>query len=373
MGILYGLTAVAIFIIGFVIYYIIQFEKPQTLGTVYANGLSCTEEDINIVEVKIHSNENNNGQVCYEVLFNGYTDYIGGAVKGFGMQLAGDYTGQHAYTTISGEQAVTWYGGIQLYNTDDYGVSSYVTSNMPNELYIDIDGAFYKICFETFKYNELKSGFWNSVFGKTEEKELSYNFYSLFDYIVNSALSDSARFENGEYSISLLDCSKFIKFMYQDTDTQYKDLPKTSTMYEFLKIHVTYSKDGMIDASQSLFHQYYGNSSWNYYNNTDIENYWNAYANLELTEANMNYVYNEEKSAYYITIDENFAKYLQGLSNANISLNINTSNLDFEIYGIDLYNFYFKIKSFEITADSVEDFVMYNQTSCDVVPTIKAV
>ena len=271
MGVMYALASISAIVILLVVYNIIAKEKPQTLGTVYANTLSCSDEDINIAEVKIHANENNNGQACYEILWNGYTDYLGSAIKGFGMQspIKDDYSGK-TYN-INGEQFYTYIDNVTLYNTDDNSKSSYVVNDIPNELYIDIDGKFYKIVFETFTYKLPDTSFIGSLLGRTKEYSDKYNFYTLFDYILEASLSDSAKHDNGEYSIALLDLSKYIKFYYQDDDTQYKPLDEASTMYEFLKIKVTYSKDGLTEASQSMFKQYQGNSSWNYYNNTDVE------------------------------------------------------------------------------------------------------
>lgn len=379
MIIMYVLAGLSLLISSFVIYNLLTTIKPETLGTIYAGTLSCTEEDINILEVKIHSNENKNGQACYEILWNGYVDYQGGAVKGFGMQSTMkdgfSYPGDCTFKTINGEFVATYMAPIKLYNTDDNGKSSYVVEDIPNELYIDIEGKFYKIKFKEFAYEVYQTkgwDWWNKLWNIKETKYKSYNFYSVFDYIIESACSDSAKYENGEFSIPLLDFSKYFEFWYQDEDTQYKPLDEASTMYKFLKVHVTYSKDGLTDASQSLFKQVYGNSSWNYFNNTDAKEYWNAYSVIELNENHLNYVYDEVESAYYVTIDKQFANYLKGLSKAEVNINLNLTNLDFETYAINLENFDFRIESFEITTDR-EDFEIYSQQSCEIVPMIKVV
>ena len=377
MSILYCLTAIASLILVYVIYNIAEKEKPQTLGTVYADSLSKSEEDINIIEVKIHSNENNNGQACYEVLYNGYTDYQGGAIKGFGIQKTNLRDNRNIYfTDLQGNKVLVTGHDSQMYYTDDLGTSTYVTNDMPNELYIDINGSFYKIQFDSYQrevYSKKGWDAWNIFWNIKTTENVSYNFYSLSDFILNSAASNSAKHENGEYTISLLDCSKYIKVLYQDKDTQYKPLDKTSTMYEFLKIHVTYSKDGMTNASQSLFHQYYGNASWSFFNDTEVEDYWNAYANIELTESNINYVYNNEKSSYYATIDEEFAQYLSTLTKADIKVSLDFNDLDFDVYGIDLSNFSFDINSFEIITEYGSDLTIYNSDKCETQPVLKVV
>lgn len=361
MGILYALTGIALIVIFFSIYNITSLSKPQTLGTIYASTLSRAEEDIYIVEVNIYSNENKNGMPCYEVLWNGYTDYQGNNIKGFGIQ------------------SETLYGKKSLYTTDDLGQSTYKSTDMPTELYFDIDGKFYKYQFESYGVEELKRSNNNLLQGlyvlflNTEIVYYPYTYEDLFHYICPSAETNSAKHENGEFTIPMLDLSKYVKIMYQNEHTQYVDLPKTSTMYEFFKVKVNYSKDGMTDASQSMFHQFRHSPTWNYYNNTDVEKYWNAYSELQLNEKHINYVYNEFESAYYIVLDTKFSQYLKSLSYSEISIVLDTTAVDFDIYGIDLEHFDFKIKSFEIIVDSVEDFEIYNSDKCSLNPTIKAV
>ena len=76
-------------------------------------NMSVNDNDINIVEVKIFSNKNNNGQAVYEIQYNGYVDYQGGAIKGFGMQsnTKDNYSAQTIYQTNSGEIVTTYLGG----------------------------------------------------------------------------------------------------------------------------------------------------------------------------------------------------------------------------------------------------------------------
>lgn len=368
---LYILTALALGVSIFVIYQLVVYTKPETLGTVYANTLSVNDNDINIVEVKIFSNKNNNGQAVYEIQYNGYVDYQGGAIKGFGMQsnTKDNYSAQTIYQTNSGEIVTTYLGGIQLYNTDDLSKSSYVVNEMPTELYIDIDGAFYKIVFEQFEYERFSTNgwdAWNRFWGITTTDIMSYNYYSIFDYIIETAMSDSAKYDNGEFSIPLLDLSKYIKFYYQAEDTQYHPLDEASTMYEFLKIHITYSDDGMTSAQQSMFKQYYGNSDWSFYSDTDVEDYWNAYSDITITEKHLNAVYNELENAYYVTLDREFANYLNTLQMSEITVNLNLDNLDYAIYGIDLQNFDFNMESLTISSNEISELEIYNQEDCSV-------
>lgn len=385
MGIIYALTGCALVVIFFSLYNILALSKPQTLGTIYASTLSRAEDDVYIIEVNIYSNENKNGISCYEVLWNGYTDYQGNNIKGFGMQ-ASVLPQEHKYSKVAPGSVflihdvdspyITEFSEATMYYTDDLGVSSYVTNEMPGELYFDIDGSFYKYEFQTFDrevYSTTGWNFFNALFNITKNEKVPFNYNTLFEVIVSSALTDSARYENGEFTISMLDLSKYVKILVQNEDKQYVDLPKTSTTYDLFKVKVTYSKDGMTDASQSMFHQFKHSTTWNYYNNTDVEKYWNAYFELKLDEKTINYVFNEFESAYYIVLDTKFSQYLKSLSYAEISIVLDITAVDFDVYGIDLEHFDFKIKSFEILVDNAEDFEIYNSDRCSVNPTIKVV
>lgn len=383
MSIVYGLTAISLIIISFVIYNIIAKEKPQTLGTVYISSLTCSDEDINIVEVKIHSNENGNGVSCYEVLWNGYTDYQGKAIKGFGIQStelpkAHDYNmcpdGSFAFNYVQSPY-ITEFPNSTMYTTDDLGLSYYVPSGMPNELYFDIDGKMYKYQFKTFEreiYSTNGWNFFNQVFQIKTTEKVSFNYYTLFNSIVNSALTESAKEEYLEFAMNMFDLSPYVEIYYQDEDTQYKPLSKTSTMYKLFKIKITYSKDGLTDVSQSIFKQLKGNSSWDFYSNTDVKEYWNAYSSIVLTENNLNYVYDESESSYYAVIDENFAEYLSSLSYAEIIFDLDFTVLDFDVYAIDLKNFDFDVKNIDIQSNN-EDFVVYNQAYCEIIPNLGVV
>lgn len=385
MSVAYVLTGFALLVISFVLFNIVQREKPKTLGTIYAGTLTCSSEDVNIIEVNIYSNENKNGQVCYEVLWNGYTDYLGREIKGFGMQSS-VLPKSHNYSMVPEDSIflvadaespyIVNFPEATMYNTDDLGLSSHVIADMPNELYFDIDGKMFKYEFQTFNrevYSTKGWNFFNAVFDITTTEKISFNYNTLFNVIVRSALTDSAKENYSEFAINMLDLDQYLKILYLDDNNQYQPLPKTSSMYKLFKVKVNFSKDGMTDVNQSLFKQFKGSSSWDYYSKTGVEEYWNAYTELVLTENNINFVYNEVESSYCVILDEKFSNYLDGLKNAEISIVLDLSALDFKVYGIDLKNFNFRISDFEILSNSFDNFKIYNLDSCSVEPMLRVV
>ena len=127
MIILYCLTAVATLVGTFVIYYMATVAKPWTLSVTYADTLNVTEGKPPIINVDIHSNENNNGKPVYDLRINSYTDSEGNGVAGFGIQCVGnwkiinnsDYE-KYSYIDNKFSYKASMEGSIKNYGIDDY-------------------------------------------------------------------------------------------------------------------------------------------------------------------------------------------------------------------------------------------------------------
>ena len=410
MIIVFCLTGISLLFGGFALYNIISVEKPWTIGVAYASKIEVNENSVPIVNIKIYENKNGNGETVYDMQFNSYTDTKNQGIAGFGIQCVGDYavfnrsgikdnTVPTAFTSIFNTSDTndytdyinkvkdlkvkrlnksTIYGDFHLYYTGDNGVTYHTLpdSKVDNFLLITISGSNYKLTLKDYSYTYEDKNAWQEFWGlkgKTVEVKTAFTWYEVFQHTMNSAKDNSGTVEFEEYSLSLFDLSDYLDIQYMDDNGQYHNMAETTENRTYLTIPVTYSAKGATQASDSLFKQIASSPTWSYYSDTDIENYWNAYAELSLTEANVNFVYNEAESAYYITLDEKFSEYLKGLSNAEISINLDLTALDFEIYGIDLQNFSFDIEAFEISTTLTENFKIYNSNACSVTPTLKAV
>lgn len=399
MIVLYCLTAISFVVSGFVIYQLATIKKPFTIGVTYADKLSYDESQRSIANVKINSNDNNNGLAVYDLQFSSYTDTEGNGVTSFGIQCTGDWE-IHSFDYLAeqmidnleevekykADQTAKYgnsiktlensfvFGNFHFYYTGDNGVTYTVLSEdmIDNYLLIDIDGEFYRLVLNTYTTHTVHySNWWNKLWGikSYKEVEVEYSWYHLFDYIMNSALKNSGTEDFSEFPLALLDCSEFIKVEKLDSNGQYYELENTAEIRNYLIIPVEYTKDGALDTSDSLFKMVNSSTSWSYYGQTDVKEYWNAYSELLITEKNLNFVYNSEFDKYYITIDNDFSKYLDKLSNTEISICIDLDNIDFDIYALDLQNFTFDIKSFVISSEIAQDFTIYNQSACEIVPT----
>ncbi len=392
MILMYILGGLSLLVGSFVIYNLVNFAKPQTLGVTYASTLNSSSGKEPICTVNIWSNENNNGQQMYEILWNSYTDADGQGIKGFGMQVVGDYVVINAADIYGDRDEDYWeklgkatefkngfskegtlaYGDWYFYNTDDLGESSYMLpfDKIGNNLYISIEDKFYQIRLTNYTYNVDKTVwlFWN----KREEHSASQTFFELTDFVFHSALQDSARHENSTYYINFLECSAFYEILYKDEKGQYHEMPDTTDLKNYLQVKVNYHKDGITSATDSMFKQIGYSTTWSFFNNDNLKKYWNAYGEIKITEKQINSIYNKERNSYYVTIDEKFAKYLENANMAEIIVDINLDNLNYDIYGIDLKFFTFDMKQFEITStkNTAETFVLYNSGNTNIAPTL---
>lgn len=386
---IYILTAFALLVSAFVIYNIITKEKPWTLGVTYASLLTSNDNQVSICTVSIKDNSNNNGQSLYEIQWNSYTDTDGSGISGFGIQAVGcDWTvlngdinseyymfnnlalesAYNNYSRMLAQNSSLIFGDIYLYYTGDNGQVYYSLSSddLDNYLLIDIDGQFYRLTLKEYTYTAQKDGFWNELFNRTETRTTTYSWFEVFDYIIESAINASGSTEFSEFPLALFDLSKYFDIEYKDDNGQYHSLPNTSENRNYLTIQVNYEKDGATEASDSTFKQIAYSTSWNYYSDFELDNYWNAYSEIVITEDYVNAVYNQLENSYYLTIDEKFANYLSRLKMSNISIILNLDNLDYEVYGIDLQYFNFNMESFTINSSTISELEIYNQENCPV-------
>ena len=269
-------------------------------------------------------------------------------------------------TTTGFGGSTTLIGGVYTYNSDDLGISSY-SGKVPNQLFIQIDGTNYLMEFESYRYKDYSSRYgaewFNRLINNYKVKYVDYTFLDLFDLIVQSVITNSAKEDFAQFSIPLLNCSELIRLRVLDEDGQYVDLGTTSIDYDFLKVHINYSKDGVLKASESLFHQVANESSWNYFDSFETEDYWNSYSVVNITESNVCFVESTYyEGQYYIALTEEYADYLNTLTNVEINVDINLDNISRELCGIDMTNFNFDFDDFIITSSDTQTFDVINSS-----------
>ncbi len=386
MIIMYILTAISLVVSAFVIYNMATTKKPWTIGVTYADKLSFDENQASIATIKVHGNENNNGQAVYDLQFSSYTDADGNGVTSFGIQCVGDWEIRRIsdfignipahiefsdlYKKYKGKMVNETYvlGDFSLYYTADGGTTYTILpeDKVDDFLLIDIGGEFYRLSLKTYTYTTEKTVFlwWKT----TETRTAQYTWYEVFDYLMTSAINNSGKEEFSQFPLPLMDCAEYLTIEKYD-GRQYHPLDKTTEVRNYLTVPVDYTKNGATVASDSLFKMVNASTAWEFYSHSDLDEYWNAYSEIEITAKNINFVYNSLESAYYITIDKTFAEYLNNLTNAEISISINLDEIDLAIYGIDLQNFTFDIEAFNVSATNHEALTVYNQSACDIVPT----
>ena len=397
MIIMYVLTGIATLLGCFSLYNLLAEEKPWTLGVVYASKLKTEEGQVPIVNVKVNGNENGNGLPVYDVQFNSYTDTEGNGIAGFGIQCIGDcfvanssglesnslgklfYEKYNKYKSLEKMDCKTIektkaFGDFYLYYTGDDGVTYHQLNydKVDDYLLISINGDNYRLRLKEYEYLVEIDQFWDFlpwVETEYETKTSKFTWFEVFDYIITSAKTNSGKIEYEEFSLSLFDLSVYLDIQYMDNKGQYHNMPDTADNRTYLTIPVDYSLDGATEVRDSLFKQVAGSPTWNYFNNTDIKNYWNAYAKLTLKETHLKYV--ETSSGIIAMLDNEFADYLRTLTNAEIIFEIDLNNIDYNVSGFDFGNFDFKLNSINIsTSKSQSVFKLFNTDKCSVIPTI---
>lgn len=384
--ILFGLSVVSLFVSIFVIYVMATQRKPETLGVTYAATLDSSSGNVPICEVEIWSNDNKNGQQMYEIQWNSYTDTQGNGVKGFGLQILGNYS-LYDNGTITSRQILDNYnkitvlndsyfiGSSYFYYTDDLGLSSYACpiEEIEDCLYIDIDDTFYKMNLITNTVQRKKTDIWSTIkswFGSYSYEDVNYQYswYSISDYIIKSALLDSARANNEIFYINYLDCAEYYELLQYD-GRQYKEMPEVSHLKNYLQVKVTYHKDGAQEYTDSLFHQVANSVTWSYDDGTNAKDFWDSEDTFTITEDMISLLKLEGVDAYYITIDSAFVDLLKTQTNTNYIIDINLDNISKNVIGVELSNFTLEVESFTISSSTDMQFTVLNATN--IIPTLE--
>ena len=399
MIIVYVLTLISLLFGSYAIYNLLVKEKPWTLGVTYASTLDTVDGAMPIISVNIHSNESNNGESVYDFRINSYTDSNGNGVAGFGIQCVGDWkvidnssykdfgysTSLYSYMDMINSYQNQYgprhvvnhtvaFGDFYFYYTGDNGEIFTKTSlsDIPNYMLIDIDGNFYRLLLKPYSCEVISDDFWAFLPWVPDTKVISTSFswFEIFDVVMRSAINNNAKVKYEEFSLSLFDLSEFITIQYMDEKGQYHDMPKTTDVRNYFSIGVTYSQDGLIEAVDSMFGMVACSPTWSLYSDTDLDEYWNAYNEIYLATKHLNYIYDESKGGYIATIDEHFANYLSKLTYSEIRCYFDFCSAPYDdVCGIDLRNFCFDA-SIEIETGN-SDFVVYNQSYCDEVPSVE--
>lgn len=386
----YIITAVALLLGVYAVYNLIAVQKPWTLGVVYASKLEANDQQVPIVTVKVSSNQNNNGQDLYEIQFNSYTDSEGNGIAGFGIQavgrnwaiynidqyssfnyLSGGRSFELANRLNSGEsflkQNETYiFGDVYLYYTGDNGVIYYSLSDsdLDDYLLIDIDGQSFRLVLKDYTYTTTSGALW---WQKTETHTARYSWFEVFDRIVDSALKDSGPAQGyAEYPLSLMDLSNYFTVEYKDEDDQYHPMADTAENRTYLTIQCEYELDGATELSDSMFNLVANSTTWSYYNDTSVSDYWQAnIQEFTLDESMLNYIYYDSYDGYYLTLDAKLENYLKtAKESVKVVIDIDKKT-DYTLSGIDLKNFTFNISSFEIL-NAPSDFEILNQGDIEV-------
>ena len=398
-AVIYIITAIALIFGIYAVYNLIAVEKPWTVGTTYLNKLDLTENKTPIFSVNVSSNKNKNGEKITELMLSEYNDINGTSSSSYGIQCIGDwnYINDAGYTNIT--NATTFneiiqdfqrfeqknknakyneynqtriFGDFYFYKTDDAGQTFYKINytDIPNELMININNKFYNIRLKKYSYKITNYHFLDiaHLFGKEETKTSIFTWFEVFDKIMNSAQNPTGEIEYSKFGFNAFNLAEFVEITYQDENGQYKPLEETDETKVLCSIPVDYTMNGATEIKDSMFNSVKNTTTWSYWNNTTAVDFWGAEINQKVTEKQLNYIHYSAYNGYFLTIDKKYSNYLKTLNNVDVVIDLTNKN-QYELMGIDLQNFDFKINSLTIK-NATKNFLLLNTEKCSVTPVV---
>ena len=221
----------------------------------------------------------------------------GKGVKSFGIQAVGDwlicnknfgileYTSEQLYNAnkskIDNTLKTLVVGDFYYYYTGDNGTTYSklkISQQMDDYLLIDINGEFFRLT--------LKD---NSVYEKYTKKDYFFDWslwgkdgfwitrkatwLDVFAYFMSSAMTSSGQEEYSTFPLNFMNCGNLLT-IEQNVNGKYEKLEETSDTKNYLAANVEYSKNGATDVTDSIFKQVAYSTTWNYFNNTTVVDYW---------------------------------------------------------------------------------------------------
>lgn len=332
-------------------------KVPTGLTTSYVSSITDpqTNEDLTVMEVKVLSNEVNNGLPMVEFLINSYTDTSKSAVIGIGFQLVGDELYFYNRTNSGSFQSVTEF---------DQQNSVFLIDIDEQLFALKLDGTYEVPVTDGWKIVRTigtlgLNMFWEGTnFEKIETH--SYTIEEFMEAIRNTVVSNSNG--TGEGILSLVDVSQYFNLYDATTNEQIsnEELGNYGLTRSYFDVEYSYSKAGVNWAEQSLFGSVAGDSDYNTSSVDANKDYWQAVSRVELTEEDF-----ERRTSSLNEMD-----YLYLTSDAIDKMNINTAvevyisiNLDDDnIAGFDYYALanLKNVKKIEISSTNAVEFEILN-------------
>lgn len=387
-GLLIFVTAIMTFMCGVLIYYktLGKDKIPSAVTSTYATFVTDpqTGEKKPVMEANYYSNYNNTGYEVTELLFNCYSGISKQAIYSRGFQLVKDTEGKivpYVYNTSDGQSLKD-----NVYQYNKYTSQGFETGHQykwGDPMYIDIDGTTYAVKLDgkyTIHHKNFNLGgtIWNSIkdiftlhWGRDStaydewDDVYEYTFEDLLVKVSNIIKSYSNG--TGDSVIPLIDLGDFLHIYSVNDNGVVSSKPigagddetGNTLINSYFTVSTHYDKRGMVWAEQSMFKSVAGDSTFNISGVDTSVDYWQAKAQLNLTEQDFEKRYLSSENGFYYYLTSEKMSELKNFDNAEINITFDVSKLGNNIncLGFDYYALYgIKVKSLTITSNTVREF-----------------
>jgi len=302
-------------------------DTSETVDTKNINALAYAEDETFFAEINLFSNDKHNGELCFEMKFNYYTDVnIPTSEDEYkntfssGIQFTNAVNFNYLYTTDYYSSTTWFYEPVSAYyyNTTNNGVSYTALDELDyNDAWIvDMDGGLGLIC--------QKDATHTSSFLWWSQNERSDIFALIKDmYEVAKSLDNGTQILQFALSDYL-----WVKPQMDDGTFDRSTKATDNRDWTYVNIKVNKSENGITEASQSLFNIVENNSNYSFNGITDAS-YWQSRCVKNLTINDFDLIENE--NGIYLKIKNEALDYLKVFDNLVIKVTLNLT--DFQVDG----------------------------------------
>lgn len=367
-SILYILVSIVfmacLFSIGLWIYFKVNKDSFTTTSG-YINSQEYKGEKFYFVELKQYDNYNKNGQACFELNFNGFTDSRFQAKLSTGVQVLG--TPNFEPILENSSFGYRWYhysiaNGYEYNTGEDVTTGSFVKLGANNAWIVNLGT-------EENPYPaalRIKKDYFKHELGWTVWQK------NLIRYDTTKLIADI--FENikplpyGTH-IAVVNLAEYFDIYPEITkdngEKEWSNETTNDVNYVVVQCKVEKSADGIAKTSQSLFGAVKNDTNWSYYESS--ESYYKDTVTYALTERD--FVAVDEGTYTKCVLNQKAIDYLKLFDDTDIIVNLNldssylsNNQLIFTGFGENPFGD-LKIKEINITADTATTFEVESTTA----------
>ncbi len=360
---------------GWLCYYeLVLKEATVVIDTSFVDTAGYRDEETYFMEVNYYSNEKKNGVECMEFKFNYYIDtsipdkgengsYDNKYMFSTGVQLIDGENYYRTYNTTNGiSQTVTHFAlnNATFYASPDGLDQGYKVSDatLGNSWIFDIGG---KLCLIENKGLVKTDSFW------------WWNYYADYDiqFMIASSVMSIQSLKNGT-TITAFNFSDYLKVtkVYDEESGQFREdlVDENITKYfTFMNVKVNKTDNGMIEAKNSVFNSYKGDTEWSFHGIGDRNAYWRDETIYDIDSDDFKFI--SVDNGYSIELKDSCIEYLSEFSDVVLNVEINLDDFSSILNIIGFTKKPFKnlnVNSIKITSSTQKDFTVYGFDDMDI-------